>query len=99
MPQFRQSIAHHTRYMSGMWFMGRRIADADLAAFYREQASRMARRALVVSNKKARLELMEMAATFQRLALREEGPGSSRAANSNTSSPDEDRLTGFHNRR
>lgn len=31
----------------------------------------MARRALVVSNKKARLELMEMAATFQRLALRE----------------------------
>jgi hypothetical protein len=60
------------------------VADIGLAAFYREQALRLARRALAVANQSSRTELMEMAATFQRLATREE----ELAANSNVAPPE-----------
>ena len=48
------------------------MGDRGQAAFYREQATVLARRAVAVSDQASRLELLEMAATFQRLALREE---------------------------
>ncbi|HEY3918523.1 MAG TPA: hypothetical protein VGL83_12060 [Stellaceae bacterium] len=48
------------------------MGDIELAAFYREQAARMVTLAGQAVNSAGRLELMEMAATFQRLAMREE---------------------------
>lgn len=44
----------------------------ELVAFYREQSARMLAFALDASNDATKLELTEMAAAFQRLALREE---------------------------
>ena len=64
------------------------MGDQELGAFYREQAAALARRALDVKHQASRLELLEMATTFQRLALREEGLAAG-AANSNTASSDE----------
>jgi hypothetical protein len=48
------------------------VANIELAAFYRAQAVRMIGLAATASNQASRLELMEMATTFQRLAAREE---------------------------
>ena len=72
-----------------MWDRGRRVANAELAAFYREQAARLARYAFGVADEASRLELMEMAATFQRLAMREEGIAPEAPANSNVDSSGE----------
>ncbi len=72
-----------------MWCNGYRMGDRQLAAFYREQALVLARRAMAATDQTSRSELMEMAATFQRLALREEGLAAGAAANTNTASSGE----------
>ena len=69
-----------------MWRNGFRMGDCDLAAFYREQALRIARYALTVKNEASRFELLEMAASFQRLAQKED---SLLVANANIPSSEE----------